>query len=515
MYFIKKEISQACELACDESVIKNLSSAEKQAYGNTLISVIAEHKYPVGVLQATMCEEKKSLKERLVAIMNHNKKSGLIIIVSVILLGLIIFGALYLGAGVGIGKTTPPNIYINAEGEKAKVALMGSYSWENGSEHIQSDSDHPINFEYKLDNIVSVAGKEQLIIGTQKLKRDKQYDFTIEDIAVYKEDQLIEFETVEPSFMNGDLYIQAPSDAGEYIYTLRLNFKDRGTVSYGFIVRVNMLTYNLAEISKFKTPYVGAISKVSAIVSHLPVPHNYFKQKYISMETSNKPYSLTIYYEPALNIEYEGEYPIVTPNCRANALVVFSMIDNLDEISFAFCNSQSDGELDESKYDTTYTFQRTSFEKIYGDLSVLRDNLHLLQDTLAGKIDETKETTNIVVSISSSIDEYTPAMSSVPGLPLTVNISGEDEQSNIVYIWKAEEGIFLSWKSSDGIVNTLGNECTIEDSTIYWSPYFETKENKDTFKITVEVKNNESEVIIGQKTIEIDCSKEFRYSILK
>lgn len=126
-----------------------------------------------------------------------------------------------------------------------------------------------------------------------------------------------------------------------------------------------------------------------------------------------------------------------------------------------------------------------------------------------------KNATNIIVSVSSSIDNYTPAMSCVPGLPLTVNISEEDEQSNIVYIWNTEEGDFLSWKSSDGIVNILGNQCTVEESTIYWRPDGVKTGNKDTFKITVEVKNNESDAIIGQKTIEIYRSKEFLYSILK
>ena len=66
MYFVKKEINRACELSCDEAVIQNLNAAKKQAYGDTLISVIVEHKYPVGVLQVTMCEEKTTLKERLV-----------------------------------------------------------------------------------------------------------------------------------------------------------------------------------------------------------------------------------------------------------------------------------------------------------------------------------------------------------------------------------------------------------------------------------------------------------------
>jgi len=400
MYFIKKEINHACELACDEAVIKNLNPAEKQAYGDTLISVVAENKYPMRVLQATMCEEKKSLKERLIAIMNYNKKSRLIIFFSAILLGCVIFGALYLGAGVGsrgVAGNTPPNIYISAEGEKTKEALRGGYSWKYDDHEINADSDIPINFQYKLDNSLSVAGKEQLIIGTQKLNKDKQYDFTIQEISVYKDKKLIEFESVEPSFMKGDLYIQAPPDKGEYIYSLRLNFKDRGTVSYGFVVRVDMLTYNLPEISKYKTPYVGTAYKVSGIARNLPVPSNYFKQQYISMETSKKPYGLTVYYEAASEAEYEGVWPSTTlksvllPNNKLNALVLFSMIDNLDEVTFAFRNSQSDGKLDESKYNVTFTFPRSSFEEKHGDLSVLRDNLNLLQDVLTGKIDGTKE----------------------------------------------------------------------------------------------------------------------------
>lgn len=48
VYFIKREINHACELACDEAVIKNLNTEEKQAYGDTLISVVAENKYPWG-----------------------------------------------------------------------------------------------------------------------------------------------------------------------------------------------------------------------------------------------------------------------------------------------------------------------------------------------------------------------------------------------------------------------------------------------------------------------------------
>ncbi len=263
IYFIKKEINNACELACDETVIKNFTKEEKQVYGDTLISLAEERKYPIGVLQATMCEEKKNLKGRLVSIMKHDKKSKLIIAFSVILIASTILGALYLGGAIENRKENPTDIVVGS--------------------------------------------------------------------------------------------------------------------------------YNLTEISKYRTLYVGDNSKVSHIAGNLPVPDPYFKQRYISMETSDKPYSLTIYYEPATNTKYEGEWSIVTPdsnietNSRTNALVVFSMIDNVDEVTFAFRTMESEGELDESKYQTTFTFPRASFENKYGDLSRFGENIVLLQDILEEK----------------------------------------------------------------------------------------------------------------------------------
>ncbi|GMQ58169.1 hypothetical protein AN1V17_25640 [Vallitalea sediminicola] len=387
MHFIKREINNTCELACDEAVIKNLSNKEKQAYGDTLISVIAEHKYSTSVLQATMCEEKKSLKERLISIMKYNKKSKIAIIFSAILIVAVILGALFLGTGLVTGKDSPPNIYISTERQNTKEAIIGSYSWKKGNEHIQADSINPIDFEYKFNNVVSAASEEQLIISTQNMKKDKKYDFTIEDISIYKNNQLMEMDMTEPNFMDGNLYIQAPNEKGEYVYVLTLKY-DKGIVIYGFIARVNMLTYDLESLSEYKTPYVGDSSKVSHIAGFLPVPEKTFMQHYTSMETSEKPYSLTIYYELAPDLDYKGEWPIVTPNSifqtnsRINALAVFSMIDNLDSVTFAFRNSRSDGKLDQSKYNTSFTFPREAYESEYGDLGELGNNLDLLKDIL-------------------------------------------------------------------------------------------------------------------------------------
>lgn len=392
MYFIKKEINKACELSCDECVIKSFRDEEKQDYGETLISMVAEHKYSIGILSTTMCEEKKTLKERLVSIMNHSKKSRLITIISATLIIIIVCTSVVLGAGVGFGNRKPPNIYIISEFQETKNAILGGYSWKNGREHIEADAEHPVNFEYKSENMVSVTSKEQLIISSQKLKSDKKYDFTIGNVEVFKNGELIQSGSIDHGINNGDLYLVAPKDSGEYIYSIWLDFKDRGKVNYGFVVRVDMVTYDLTEIEKYKTPYIGDSSKVGSIARLLPSPANYFKQQYISMETSAKPYKLTVFYEGLSETGVYGEgWPIsptssvILPVLQKNALVLFYSIDNLEEVIFAFRNTPSQGELVTSKYDSKFLFSRESIGRIYGDQIFNLKDMNQLQDILNGR----------------------------------------------------------------------------------------------------------------------------------
>jgi hypothetical protein len=61
---------------------------------------------PLGILQAKMYEEKKTLKERLTSIMKYNKKPKIIILLSVVLLLSIVAGSLVLGAFSGRTSST-------------------------------------------------------------------------------------------------------------------------------------------------------------------------------------------------------------------------------------------------------------------------------------------------------------------------------------------------------------------------------------------------------------------------
>lgn len=85
IYFVRREMSKACELACDESVIKRFNTSEMQQYGDTLIEVAADSIRKRSLL-ITMFEDKKELKERLDAIMKHKKYTKRTVIAASIIL---------------------------------------------------------------------------------------------------------------------------------------------------------------------------------------------------------------------------------------------------------------------------------------------------------------------------------------------------------------------------------------------------------------------------------------------
>jgi beta-lactamase regulating signal transducer with metallopeptidase domain len=75
-WLIRRELNRACELSCDETLLRSMDRAEKQAYGETLLRMAAGAALPAGVVATTFSTEKKNLKERLEQIMNYNKTKG-------------------------------------------------------------------------------------------------------------------------------------------------------------------------------------------------------------------------------------------------------------------------------------------------------------------------------------------------------------------------------------------------------------------------------------------------------
>ena len=79
-YVIRRELGRACELSCDEWVIRHMTPGEKQTYGETLIAMAAANPLPAAAGATTFSTEKRDLKRRLLAIMGYrNTKLGVLL----------------------------------------------------------------------------------------------------------------------------------------------------------------------------------------------------------------------------------------------------------------------------------------------------------------------------------------------------------------------------------------------------------------------------------------------------
>lgn len=153
-YLVRREMNLACELSCDAAVIKDMDANARQSYGDTLISVVADGRYPVGFVSTTMCEDKKKLKERLVSIMKHKKSTKTAILLSAVLAVVIIASGVVLGARsfikdepIQLGSIVLSDIQTDAVmakiltaanaksgdiiiGEGQELHLTGDYKWD-------------------------------------------------------------------------------------------------------------------------------------------------------------------------------------------------------------------------------------------------------------------------------------------------------------------------------------------------------------------------------------------------
>lgn len=144
MILIRREIGRACELSCDEAVIRNMSENERQLYGNTLLTFSAGGKLPAGILATTLCEGKEQLKERLISIMKYKKKPVYVIVLSFVLMLLITGSVLALGV---VNKSSDETVSKNS------VSLEHDNEEQTNNSHTQISTDSDLVATISLSGI--------------------------------------------------------------------------------------------------------------------------------------------------------------------------------------------------------------------------------------------------------------------------------------------------------------------------------------------------------------------------
>lgn len=162
-----REISKACELSCDETVIKGLTEKEKHAYGDTLIEAIKTGgHYENALASVTLTESVELLKERLDAIMKFKKKSKWGICISLLLTVVLVCGFTFSGAYAAVNisaeATSVPD--IEAGGTINNKTVYFVYT-EKGLRSIGTGS-NSLDKLYMLANDIVLSTDEWVPIGT-------------------------------------------------------------------------------------------------------------------------------------------------------------------------------------------------------------------------------------------------------------------------------------------------------------------------------------------------------------
>lgn len=143
--------------------------------------------------------------------------------------------AAVVSAFLTFGNIKIPDLIVTAENGAALQAIRGGYDWRTGFNMVQADSVSPVDFEYMAENILTIRNGNSLILSNKNNVFDVQ-DFKL--VSLFENSQKeTGYGVSQGGFKNGNLIITAPYVSGEYIYSIRLQFR-RGTVEYGFKVIV-------------------------------------------------------------------------------------------------------------------------------------------------------------------------------------------------------------------------------------------------------------------------------------
>ena len=88
VHMARRELDRACEMSCDESLLRGMDIHGKRSYGETLLSLAAAGSLPRRLVATSFATEKRNLRERLEQIMKYKpmSRAGLALLLTATLL---------------------------------------------------------------------------------------------------------------------------------------------------------------------------------------------------------------------------------------------------------------------------------------------------------------------------------------------------------------------------------------------------------------------------------------------
>lgn len=170
MILVRREINRACELSCDEMVIRSLDAGRRHNYGETLLAIASHKRLPTGVVTTTMCEEKRELKERLESIMTYKRKSVFMVASSLVLTLLLASCSMALGSANPNSEASPSPEAMNTPGVNPSPSSADIPDGEASPSPTATDTPNvPANLS-SLDAYAAVLQNEAAFYSTDNKK---------------------------------------------------------------------------------------------------------------------------------------------------------------------------------------------------------------------------------------------------------------------------------------------------------------------------------------------------------
>ena len=110
VHIVRRELDRACEMSCDEKLLRHMDNSGKRSYGETLLSLAATGSISRRLVATSFATEKRNLKERLEQIMKYKpmSRAGLALLLTATLLLCGCAGALGPGGEQEAQSSSPP-----------------------------------------------------------------------------------------------------------------------------------------------------------------------------------------------------------------------------------------------------------------------------------------------------------------------------------------------------------------------------------------------------------------------
>jgi len=236
----------------------------------------------------------------------------------------------------------------------------------------------------------------------------------------------------------------------------------------------------LNSLLEHRNRYIGNASNVGNLLNKLPYGRN---KEGIELHTGSKPYGITINYRlddiDASN-EDTDTLKNVKPTLLDNALILFSLIENVDIVKFNILPSN-----------TVVQFERVQLQQ-YFDKE--------LWEYSASMEDFEKFLLDIYFEIFIYPEKYSLAMSSVQWMQISIALNAEyyDTAYSISYL--TENGSLLARDVDTGQITDYGKSLNFTLASlepVYWSPLDMDETVRENI-ITVSVLNKNGDIIISK-----------------